>query len=411
MKRSVKRRVKQKMEMLRDESGQTVILAALCMAVLLGFLALAVDVGLLFHARRTVQTAADSGAIGGAEEINYGDVTAAAQSDAARNGLVNGVQGAIVIVNSPPLHGPYAGSVGYVEVIASQPQPTYFMNAFGRSSVGVTGRAVATLAPTQNCIYTLNSVGTSFSISGGASVQTPGCGVIDDSNSSMALQASGGATLITHSIGVVGGYSNTGGSTITPTPSVGISPSSDPLAFLSPPPFSESSCLANPYLGSGTTATLGSGGITCYNGLSIAGGSMVTFNPGTYVINGAFNVSGGATLTGTGVTCYLPQGASVSVSGGAVLSLKAPTTGAYNGILFYEDRNNTQSAAITGGSNSILEGILYFPHASLTLNGGSSSQIYASVIAGSLKFAGGTILKNYAIINPSTPLSSPRLAE
>lgn len=411
MKHSVERMAKQRIEMLRDESGQTIILAAFCMTVLLGFLALAVDVGLLFHAKRTIQTAADSGAIAGAEELNYGDVTVAAQADAARNGVVNGVQGAIVTVNNPPVNGPHAGNARYVEVIANQPQPTYFMNAFGRNTVSVAGRAVATLTPTQNCIYTLNPTGTDFSISGGALVQVPGCGILDESSSSTALQASGGATLNATSIGVVGGYSSSGGAAITPHPSTGISPSSDPLALLSPPLFNTSSCLTNPYLSNGNTATLGLGETTCYNGLSIAGGSSVTFSPGVYVINGSFSVSGGAALSGSGVTFYLPQGGSVSISGGGVLNLAAPTSGTYNGILFYEDRNDTQAGLITGGSNSTLEGILYFPHAALALNGGSSSQVYASVIAGSLSFSGGTTLKNYAIINPSTPLNSPRLAE
>lgn len=397
--------------MLRDECGQTVILAAFCMAVLLGFLALAVDVGLLFHARRTIQTAADSGAIAGAEEINYGDVTAASQDDAARNGVMNGLQGAVVTVNNPPVNGPFAGKAAYVEVIASQPQPTYFMNAFGRNSVSVVGRAVATMAPTQNCIYTLNPTGIDFSISGGADVQTQGCGILDESSSSSALRASGGATLSAASIGVVGGYSRWGGASITPNPTTGINPSSDPLAYLLPPSFSQSSCLPNPYLGNGRTATLGSGGTTCYNGLSIGGGSTVTLNPGMYVINGLFIVDNGASLAGSGVTFYLPQGASVSIGGGAVLRIAAPTSGTFNGILFYEDRNDTQAASIMGGSNSILEGILYFPHAALTLNGGSSVQVYASIVAGSLMFSGGTTLKNYAIINPSTPLNSPRLVE
>jgi Flp pilus assembly protein TadG len=45
------------------------------MPLLLGFVALAVDVGLMFRAEREMQTAADSGAIAGAEELNYGDVS------------------------------------------------------------------------------------------------------------------------------------------------------------------------------------------------------------------------------------------------------------------------------------------------------------------------------------------------
>lgn len=397
--------------MLLAEDGQTVILAVFCMSVLLGFLALAVDVGLLFHARRVAQTAADSGAIAGAEEINYGDVTEAAQADAARNGVSNGVQGASVTVNHPPASGPYAGNTAYVEVITSQPQPTYFMNVFGRSSVNVVGRAVATPTPVQNCIYTLNPTGTDMGLSGGADVQMPGCGIIDNSGSTTALQVTGNSTLTASTIGIVGGYSISNGSVINPNPSIAVSPTSDPLALLQPPAFSTSSCLPNPNYGGGVTYTVGSGGTMCFSGLSVAGGSTLTFNPGIYVINGTFSVSGGAALSGSGVTFYLPQGGSVSISGGGILNLKAPTSGPFNGILFYEDRSDTQSGLISGGANSTLQGIIYFPNAGLTLSGGTDSQTYASIIAGSLSFSGGTVLENYSIVNPATPLTAPRLVE
>src|ERR1035437_9302695 len=130
------------MKLLQDERGQTIILAALCFTMLLGFVALAVDVGLMFRAKRVMQTAADSGAIAGAEELNYADVTAAAQADAARNGVTNGSDGATVAVNNPQLQGPHTGSAGYVEVIVSQSQATYFMNVFSRGSMTVSGRAV-----------------------------------------------------------------------------------------------------------------------------------------------------------------------------------------------------------------------------------------------------------------------------
>ena len=40
------------------------VLVVLCMTVLLGFMALAIDVGLLFRARRNVQIAADAAAAG-----------------------------------------------------------------------------------------------------------------------------------------------------------------------------------------------------------------------------------------------------------------------------------------------------------------------------------------------------------
>lgn len=402
------------MRLLKDQRGQTIVLAAVCFSLLLGFVALAVDVGLMFRARRVMQTAADSGAIAGAQELNYGDVTAAARADAARNGVTNGVNGATVAVNNPPLSGSHAGDGNYVEVIVSQSQATYFMNVFKRGSMMVSGRAVAALASTQNCIYTLKSSGTDISVTNGANLQTPGCAIYSDSNSSTALLVSGGATLNAQAINLVGSYSSTGGSSVKPTPNVGIAPVSDPLGFLPTPSYNPANCLANPNLGGGGHFTIGpatAGGTVCYNGLQIGNGATATLKAGLYIINGAFTVNGGSPVTGAGVTFYFPVGGSVTFGNGASFSLSAPTSGTYNGILFFQNRSNSTTATIQGGATSTLAGILYFPDANLSLGNGSSTSTYASVVAGTLTFSGGTTLRNYAAVNSSTPLTSSRLAE
>ena len=401
------------MKLLQDERGQTIILAALCFSLLLGFVALAVDVGLMFRARRVMQTAADSAAIAGAEELNYGDVTTAARADAARNGVTNGTNGATVTVNNPPLHGPYTGNAGYVEVIVSQSQATYFMNILSRGSMTVSGRAVAALGTTGNCVYTLNPSGTDISLSGGVNVQIPGCAIYDDSSSATALTISGNSTLNAKAINLVGNFTKSS-STLTPTPTVGIANVSDPLAFLPAPSFNSSSCLANPNLGGGGTFTIGpstAGGTICYNGLQIGNGAKVTFKPGLYIINGAMTVNGGSPVTGTGVTFYFPVGGSLNFSNGATFNLTAPTSGTYDGILFYQNRSNSTAVSIQGGTTSTLAGILYFPDANVALSGGSSTSTYASVIASSLTFSGGITMKNYALVNSSTPLTSARLVE
>lgn len=54
-----------------NERGQALILAVLGMAVFLGFVAMAVDVGLLLNERRTLQNAADAAALAGAIELPY----------------------------------------------------------------------------------------------------------------------------------------------------------------------------------------------------------------------------------------------------------------------------------------------------------------------------------------------------
>jgi hypothetical protein len=180
------------------------------------------------------------------------------------------------------------------------------------------------------------------------------------------------------------------------------------------PSFNTSSCLANPNLGGGGTFTIGpstAGGTICYNGLQIGNGATATLKPGIYIINGSLTVNGGSPVTGTGVTFYFPAGGSLNLSNGATFNLTAPTSGTYDGILFYQNRSNSTAVSIQGGTTSTLVGILYFPDANLTLSGGSSTSTYASVVASTLTFSGGITLKNYALVNSSTPLTSARLVE
>ena len=113
-----------KVKILRGENGQTLVIAALCMTCLMGFVALSVDVGLMLRAKRVLQTAADSAAIAGAAELVSGTWSAAALADAAQNGVTNGVNGATVTPHNGPSTGPHAGNLAYVEVIVTQTEPT-----------------------------------------------------------------------------------------------------------------------------------------------------------------------------------------------------------------------------------------------------------------------------------------------
>ena len=62
----------------KDEAGQVLVMTALSMTVLVGFLALAIDVGMLFRAKRNMQIAADAAAIAGALDYKYnGSITSA----------------------------------------------------------------------------------------------------------------------------------------------------------------------------------------------------------------------------------------------------------------------------------------------------------------------------------------------
>ena len=163
------------------ETGSALILTAVMMVTLTGFMGLALDVGSLYHHRRVMQTAADAGALGGGTEIHRGKtalITTSALSATAENGYADGTNGVTVTVNRPPITGPYAGDAAAVEVLIAQPSPTYFMRTFGWTTVQVPARAVAWAgANDKNCIYVLEETAQdAFSYNSSAQL-TADCGL------------------------------------------------------------------------------------------------------------------------------------------------------------------------------------------------------------------------------------------
>ncbi len=71
------------------ECGQTLLLFVLALGVLFGFVALAIDVGLLYEDRRHLQNTADAAALAGVAELptNPALATAKAAEWAANNGV------------------------------------------------------------------------------------------------------------------------------------------------------------------------------------------------------------------------------------------------------------------------------------------------------------------------------------
>lgn len=115
-----------------ERDGQTLILVALSLIALLAFLALAVDVGHLYAERRSMQNAADAGALAGAREICFGD-PALAEAKAREYAMTrNGAQGAVVTVND-----------GVVDVTASETIDTFFAGIIGYPTADVSAEAAA----------------------------------------------------------------------------------------------------------------------------------------------------------------------------------------------------------------------------------------------------------------------------
>jgi len=394
------------MRLHRDERGQTIILVALSLPLLLGFIGIATDVGALFKDKRTLQTAADAAAIAGALNYNPGNPgtsVTAAQNAAAANGFTNGVNGVVVTTPQTPTWpaSNYLGQPGYVEVTITKPESTIFLALFGYPSVTVLARAVATTnGPGGGTIYALAPSGPgALSVTGSLNVQ--GGGIVVDSNDDNAMTVTGSVNA--SSIGIVGGCSTCAGVT-TPAAIPGIIPYSDPLSFLTQ--VSAGGSCTSTFNATGGTVVLFPGCYATFNET----GANVTLSPGTYVINTTTASLVGGTLSGTGVTFFINSGSLVINS--ATMNLSAPIGGNLNGILFQQSNLDTNDASIIGNASSNLQGFFYFPNNALQLTGNFGT-LYAGFVAKSLNInMPNQTVNNYASLpGVTSPIISAVLVE
>ncbi len=386
---------------LDNREGVIGVLIAIAMPVLLGTTALAVEAGLWYAERRSLQTAADAGAMGAALELannrSY-NVTSAATDSAARNGW--SAASSSIEVNNPPLSGADAGDTNAVEVILRQTMPLLLTQMFLSEPVVIRTRAVARITPgTGFCVLALDpGAGGALTVGGTGDVLLTECGVASNSVASNAMAISGTGKMNTESVHTVGGVSVSGSGTLTTA--------QDPQTYAPaiPDPYAG---LAAPTVGACDETNWKSGahanvtiypGVYC-GGLDVGQQANVTLAPGTYIIDGGgLNVNGNAALQGSGVTIIMTSSSgsdygTVDINGGAVVDLSAPSSGTYAGILFFQDRDapTTGSHSFLGGSTTEFKGALYFPKTKTIFSGGNSSDGGCmQIVARTVEFRGNS---------------------
>src|SRR5271154_4428892 len=402
--------------------GQVMVLICVSLVAIMGMIAVVTDFSFMQHQRNMMQTAADSAAMAGAAELNYGDQVAGGRADAATNGYTNGSNSVTVAINNPPTSGPNTSNSGYVEAIVTRQEPTYFLRALGVSTMTVSARAVAYEGNGPNCIYVMNPSASGAMTANGNVTVNSSCGLLVDSSSSSGLSVNGNTSISATTIGVVGGYSANGNTSFSPTPKTGVIAASDPLAYVQAP--TVGSCAHTTFSLNGNTGSSGSpyqlySGTYC-GGISVNGNSVLHFNAGTYVLaGGGMLINGNSTMTGTGVTFYNTTGTgsygAITLNGNSQANFSAPTSGALAGILFFQDRSIPSSGAsstINGNSSSTFDGAIYFPTTLLTFNGNSSANGYSIVVANELILNGNAALgSNYSSLANGSPITSSILAE
>lgn len=415
---------------LSDERGFIGIVTALMLVGLLAFAGLAVDVGYMQFMKRRAQNAADAAAMGALRELELGNTSnlaAAGQADAAMNGFTNGVGNTTVTINNPPLNGNLAGNSLAVEAVVQQTVPSFFMMVVGRNSVPIGARAVGRktnyVGSIGGCMFALNPTQSgTLTVNGSSMNLNTSCSAVVDSTNSSAFVMGSSVTwnLSNHAkVGVVGGWSLNGGASLfdvannTSTNPVTTAFYSDPLSLVPVPVVSNYTIQSTSTVTYKKNGNMPSGntinpGIYC-GGINIqdTGGVYLKMNAGTYILaGGGLQANASAMLDGlSGVTIYntsstgwgCPSSSpytAISINGGAVMKMKAPTSGSYVGILMFDDRTVSGNTTINGNSSSSFDGALYFKGSQLTFNGTNSTNGYMVIVADTIKLAGSTTLGN-----------------
>lgn len=373
------------MKLFRDEAGQTLVFTAFLACCLMGFMALAIDVGVVFRQQRKLQVAADAAAIAAGWSYYYngdqassscgsstGNIVCAADAAASSNGVSDTTQ---VQAHTSPNYGQHTGAA-YVEVIIQQPSPAIFMGTFAALFSGgntqnynpmtVGARAVVGIVPDISCdLQTDPSNSGSLALQGGASVTAPNCTMQVNSTSPSALCFTGQNSL--NSFNVIGVQlvnaqaKQQSCNKLYPGAQTGVTASPDPfantLAFpdANPnPPDTNSVCTAaNTVTSTTVTGTVSATGTATTGGFQPSGAgstplsyNVTCFNTGT---PGVPTTLSNATLgSGTNNLFIFQNG--VVISGGVTVN---GTMDLNSGMFCQGSYNSSNGKCSFSGSNSI----------------------------------------------------------
>ncbi len=394
----------------KEQHGGVLVLVSLSLPVLIGMVALAVDIGLWYKQRRQYQTAADAAAIGATWQRLKGTstLTAFATRDAARNGVTASSTVAIA-VNNPPTAGTYKGEPEAVEVIITVTESTLLSSIVYSGAMKNVVRAVGVVEVTgQACILALNTTAASaLKVWGNTTVEAKNCVLGANSNATNSIDVGGSAVLTAQSLWSAGGI-NLGGTTTLASPAMtNMWTLDDPYSSLTVGSMGSCTVTNPPNYNSAVTLSPGR-----YCGsLSFGAKADVTLKPGVYYVDqGSITANGGSKIrcscTGTeGVTFVLTSSGSsnnigtVTINGGADIVLNAPTdaNNKFKGVLFYQDQNApANTAKFNGGASMILNGAVYFKKADVQYLGdhSASTNSCTQIVADTIEFTGNSKIIN-----------------
>jgi Flp pilus assembly protein TadG len=394
-------------KLLRSERGNTMMIVAAVMPMLVGAGAIGIDVAQWTLAKRHLQRMADTAAIAGANGVmQKGDQASLSAAQAAANQSLahnNQIDGTTVLVENAPSAGSYAGDPAAVRVIVTATAKLSFAQFFLSRPTTASAEATAKGLPDPRyCLLALDDLPNSagFDLSGASGITTD-CGLMTNSKKKpSAYEFGGNASLVNapsvSSTGAIG--SGNWGSTTQRFPFQ--AKEQDP--YKDAP---EASTFGIPCNG-GTVVVEGgqwnNRQLTpgCWTNLSIR--RSIVLAEGTYVVRaGTLEFTSNASVTATGPVTFVLTGdssntiAKVTMTGGAHLNLSAPTDGPLKDLLFYQDRRarHTWQNTFTGNAGSVFNGGIYFPGSALNYTGNSSTTaVCARIVAARIAMTGSSAI-------------------
>ncbi|HNT26175.1 MAG TPA: Tad domain-containing protein [Anaerolineales bacterium] len=405
----------------QSEKGQAVIFLILGLTIFMGFLALAIDGGMVYADRRNAQNVADSAALAGAaaaslyledHQIYYNSwdcdswgiyhakvagLDAAINRAAANNMAIdadNTDLNGVLVTCGQQFNGTYTERFIDITVDISQATTTTFAHLLmSDESLSNHVVAVTRIHPRMpmafgNAIVALNPAGCSGNsngivIHGNATVYVDGGGAFSNG----CLQGNGQPVMdVTNgTIAYIEDF-NPGNADWEPAP----------IQATAPIP-AEQYALPEPDCTGRWVSSLDG-----------------TLDPGLYCISGDLKINANKTVVGHGVTIYIPNG-KVQINGNATLQLTAPVANpdpspAIPGVLFYMPPSNSNTMKINGTSDSYLQGSIIAPGADIEILGTGAVNGYRTQVIGWNVRVGGTA-DTFVLFNANDQYSKPTTME
>ncbi|TPI37344.1 hypothetical protein FJW07_05585 [Mesorhizobium sp. B3-1-9] len=371
------------------KGGNVATIFALTLPVVIGGAGLGVETSYWYYSSLKLQAIADAAAYAGALEKIAGSDTATITAAATTSAASNGLGGGTIVVNTPPASGPNTAKKA-VEVILNQNLDRMFTSIFTQTKVPEQARAVALITDASKACDIALSLTASQALlfSGNTNAKKIGCVDMANSNASDAIKIQGSAAVQTDCLITVGGMVlNNPPTMVCKSPITQALPAADPFASL-PAPATSNPC--QKINGNKTTQTIQPG--TYCSGMNLNGN--ITLSPGVYVVQGDLKINAGAVIQGSDVTIFMAGSNTVSMNGNATVTLAAPTTGTYSGVLFYGDRTGTAAqSTFNGNATSLLTGAIYFPRQQVNYLGNFSGKNGCTqVVADTIQWSGNSTI-------------------